>query len=231
MIKTAIQRATDKDRLTLLLPATTQKSQTKIIPFTVIYNPLNPPISKICQKNRHILASAPDAQELLIYNFMVVTKRARNIKQLLTKTDINPQPIPLGSGPCNIQCVSCRFLKPTRTITVSATQETIPIRGQYNCKTKNVIYVISCIKCGLQYVGQTGNTFNERFRAHLTDIRQENNMKPVSHHFTSNGHNVDDVTATTVTQTTDDINVRLRTEEVWIHIFKSRQPTGLNLKQ
>ena len=197
----------------------------------MIYNPLNPPISKICQKNRHILASAPDAQELLTYKFMVVTKRARNIKQLLTKTDVNPQPIPLGSGPCNIQCVSCRFLKPTLTITVSATQETIPIRGRYNCKTKNVIYVISCTKCRLQYVGQTGNTFNERFRAHLTDIRQENNMKPVSHHFTSNGHNVDHVTATIVTQTTDDINVRLRTEEVWIHIFKSRQPTGLNLKQ
>ena len=50
MIKTAIQRATDKGRLTLLLPATTQKSQTKIIPFTVIYNPLNHLSAKYARK-------------------------------------------------------------------------------------------------------------------------------------------------------------------------------------
>ena len=61
-------------------------------------------------------------------------------------------------------------------------------------------YVLSCKKCGLQYVGQTGNTFNERFRAHLTDIRQGNAFKQVSRHFTSYNHSTDDVIATIVTQ-------------------------------
>ena len=34
-------------------------------------------------------------------------------------------------------------------------------------------------------MGQTGNTFNERLRRHLTEIRNGTDMKPVSRHFTS----------------------------------------------
>ena len=83
----------------------------------------------------------------------------------------------------------------------------------------------------LQYIGQTGNTFNERFRAHLTDIRQQNTVKPVSRHFTTNSHSVHDINAAVLTTTTGNVNVRLRTEEVLIYKFQSRSPSGLNLIQ
>ena len=90
--------------------------------------------------------------------------------------------------------------------------------------------ILSCKKCGLQYVGQTGNTFNERFRAYLTDITQGNTFKLVSRHFTSDNHSTDDVIATIITQTSNNVNIRLRTE-VFINIFNSRHPAGLNLIQ
>ena len=32
-----------------------------------------------------------------------------------------------------------------------------------NCGTKNVIYLISCKKCGVQYVGETSQTLRGRF--------------------------------------------------------------------
>ena len=38
----------------------------------------------------------------------------------------------------------------------------------------------------------------------------------------STGHDVNNVVATIVTQTTGDTNVRLRTEEVWIEMLKSK---------
>ena len=231
LIRSAIQKATAKDRESLFQPINARNNAIRIMQFTVIYNPINPPINKICNKNRHILSSAADSQGLQEYRFMIVNKRATNLKQLLTKTDVNPMLIPKGSGPCNSQCISCKFLKHTGAITVWVTGETIPIHGRFNCKTTNAIYVLSCAKCGLQYVGQTGNTFNERFRAHLTDIRQGNTAKPVSQHFTSTGHGANHVVATIMTQTTADVNVRLRTEEVWIAIFKSKQPLGLNINR
>ena len=40
------------------------------------------------------------------------------------------------------------------------------------CKTNNVIYLISCIKCGLQYVGQTTQALHNRLNGHLTNDRK-----------------------------------------------------------
>ena len=161
---------------------------------------------------------------------MAANERAVNLQQVLTKTDINLIHISSGSGPCNTPCITSRVMKQT-SITTWTTKETFCIRGRYSCKTKNVVYILSCLKCGLQYVGQTGNAFSERFRAHLRNIRQENTIKLVFCHFTSNRHTVDDVVAIIVTQMTDNIYIHLRTEEVGINIFKPRQRAGLNLIQ
>ena len=73
--------------------------------------------------------------------------------------------------------------------------------------------------------------FNEPFRAHLTDIIQGNVIKPVSRHFTSMNHTADGAFKTILMQTTGNINIRLQTEESWIHKVKTRSPHGLNLIQ
>ena len=115
-------------------------------------------------------------------------------------------------------------MEQTTTIFCSSSKETFPIHGRFNCKTKKVIYVITCTKCGLQYVSQSSYTFNERFRNHLSDIRQENADKPVSRHFSTNSHNVKDVSAIIVTSTNGNINIRHKTEEAWIARLQSRMP-------
>ena len=55
--------------------------------------------------------------------------------------------------------------------------------------------------------------------------------EPVSRHFTSNNHTVNDVNVTVITTTSQTTNIRLRTEEVWIAILQTREPGGLNLIQ
>ena len=201
------------------------------IPFIIQFNPHNPPINAILKKNKHILTSSGDTKYMSNYHFQMVHRRALNLKQSLVRADLKLIDIPKGSGPCGKPCVTCPYMERTTTIFCSSSQETFPIHGRFNCKTKNVIYVITCTKCGLQYVGQSSNTFNERFRNHLSDIRQENADKPVSRHFSTNSHNVKDVSAIIVTSTNGNINVRLRTEEAWIARLQSRMPNGLNLIQ
>ena len=201
------------------------------IPFIIQFNPHNPPINAILKKNKHILTSSGDTKYMSNYHFQMVHRRALNLKQSLVRADLKLIDIPKGSGPCGKPCVTCPYMERTTTIFCSSSQEIFPIHGRFNCKTKNVIYVITCTKCGLQYVGQSSNTFNERFRNHLSDIRQENADKPVSRHFSTNSHNVKDVSAIIVTSTNGNINVRLRTEEAWIARLQSRMPNGLNLIQ
>ena len=231
MINQAILKASQLDRNTLLKNTSPQRDKQNIIPFITTYNPFNPPIHKILYTNRHILSSSPELKFLSDHKLIIVNKRSMNLQHILTRTDINKPQLKTGSNPCQSPCTTCKYMTPTDHNTVWTTKQSIPIQGRLNCKTKSVVYVLSCKKCGLQYVGQTGNTFNERFRAHLTDIRQGNAFKPVSRHFTSYNHSTDDVIATIVTQTSNNVNIRLRTEEVYISIFNSRHPAGLNLIQ
>ena len=232
LIKNALERAFLLDRSVLLRTKPTNAGKhTNLIPFVTTYNPYNPPIGKILRNNKHILSSSGELEILQRSQFLVVNKRALSIRQQLVRTDINPVIIPTGSGPCNTPCKTCPFMKPSTSIICWTTKEKIQIEGRFNCKSKNVVYLLTCSKCGLQYVGQSGNTFNERFRAHLTDIKQGNVIKPISRHFTSTNHTADDVLATILMQTTGNINIRLRTEETWIHKLKTRSPQGLNLIQ
>ena len=40
-----------------------------------------------------------------------------------------------------------------------------------NCGTKNVIYLISCRKCAVQYVGETSQTLRCRFNNHRSRLK------------------------------------------------------------
>lgn len=147
------------------------------------------------------------------------------------QSPISPLKTPSGSQPCNRPCITCPYMTRSSTITCHTTKEIIKIRGSFDCRSKNIIYVITCKRCNLQYVGQTGNTINERLRGHLADIKARNNLKPVSRHFTSDNHSSRDVTIVAIAQTPDNLNIRLRTEECWISRLRSKQPLGLNLIQ
>ena len=231
LVRSAIQAALTKDRVDLLQPKNSPIAKKKIIPFIITYNPLIPPIERILLKYRKILETSEDLKKVAESRTLVVYKRAANLRQSLVRADIDLPTTNKGSSPCGIPCITCPFLVQTEHIISWKTKEKIKIHGRFNCKTKNVIYVISCKKCGLQYVGQSGNTFNERLRGHLTDIKQKNDVKPVSRHFISQNHAASDVTAIIVAQTTSNVNVRLRTEESWIARLKTKFPSGLNLIQ
>ena len=55
-----------------------------------------------------------------------------------------------------------------------------------------------------------------------------NQFKPVSQHFTSLNHTINNVTITGLLLTNSNANIRLRTEEALITLFGSLEPAGLN---
>ena len=56
------------------------------------------------------------------------------------------------------------------------------IPGKYNCQSRNVVYVLTCGIHNMQYVGETKQTLNARFRLHesMINTKKEN---PVADHF------------------------------------------------
>ena len=54
-------------------------------------------------------------------------------------------------------------------------------------KTKNIMYIVQCIKWKDQYIGQTKKTLEDRFKQHLSYVA--NNMQATGQHFNQPSHN------------------------------------------
>ena len=66
-------------------------------------------------------------------------------------------------------------------------------KGYFSCKSKNVIYLITCKKCGIQYVGQTTQALHCRLNGHRSAILGNKKNTYLSNHFRSEGHCIGDL--------------------------------------
>ena len=73
------------------------------------------------------------------------------------------------------KCLPCRTrhnnrcyaqVQSTATFKSHQTQEVFKILHNNNCRSSNVIYLLHCRKCNIQYVGKTENPFNIRLNNH-----------------------------------------------------------------
>lgn len=103
----------------------------------------------------------------------------------------------------------------------------------YNCNTSNVLYVITCGACSIQYVGRTTRRLRDRFREHLVDKRGLKSTN-VAHHFNSmHGGDVSLVHMQMVERVKassrgDVFRLLCKREVFWIFKLRSRIPEGLN---
>ena len=58
--------------------------------------------------------------------------------------------------------------------------------------SENVVYLITCKKCGIQYVGETSQKLRNRLNNHRSSLKRLTNLY-IHHHFTSDGHSEDDI--------------------------------------
>ncbi len=75
---------------------------------------------------------------------------------------------------CGKDCLGCSFVD-DKGIVTSTTMNwnyfpLINVDAEVNCLTCNVIYVITCKKCGMQYVGQTSRKLKDRVLEHRRSI-------------------------------------------------------------
>ena len=102
-----------------------------------------------------------------------------------------------------------------------------------SCITCNVIYLLTCNICKLQYVGETKRAFVVRLKEHLADIRLKRD-KPIANHIKS--HN--NPNAIIIPQIVEVVNrdpflpettaFRKKREIFWIYRLKTLIPHGLN---
>jgi hypothetical protein len=76
---------------------------------------------------------------------------------------------------------------------------------------------MKCMDCPLKYVGQTGRTFNTRYKDHIHDIRSNNSNTGYANHILNTGHTYGTITDTMETMKTERKGRYLNTERYYIY--------------
>ena len=102
--------------------------------------------------------------------------------------------------------------------------------------SKNVIYLIQCINCNKQYIGQTAQPLKSRLARHIQKIRNPSETGVLQDHFRPQKCSTINQLAL---QTLDSVNPMGKTpqqierdlkrkETLWIKRLRSEHPQGLN---
>lgn len=142
-----------------------------------------------------------------------------------------------GFKKCQKICFSCSYAMPIygfmkKFVTSTNTKCKVPLSGNFNCHTKNAIYLITCLKCHQQYVGQTGRIVKKRIAEHVSEIRTKR-QKKVSQHFNQRGHELCDFSWTVLCAINaengaNSSEILKRIECKMMVVFDTFEPNGMN---
>ena len=134
-----------------------------------------------------------------------------------------------GMGKCN-NCPICPFVKIGKYVKATSNNTTIEINTSVNCKTTNIIYCISCLKCRVQYVGETERSLQERFSEHKAYVVNKHLQKATGAHYNTPGHSLSDMQVSVVEKVhSNDPLVRKEREDQFIRKLNTKYK-GLNKK-
>ena len=135
--------------------------------------------------------------------------------------------LPTGTKSCNKYCKICSHVSNTNDFKSSSTGVIYKNNALYTCRTAGVVYLINCLKCGKQYVGETGRELYKRGREHIYNI--ENNKEAVGTHFNLPGHALHHFSIQIIEKVVPESEfMRLERESMWIRKLETKFPRGLN---
>ena len=136
---------------------------------------------------------------------------------------------------CSKRCKTCTYVSQGSTFKSTVTHKNYSVVSpniSMTCDTENLI---TCRKCGIQYVGETGQKLRSRVNNHRNRLRQLSNLY-LYQHFNSDGHSEEDISIMPieeVTCTSGSTGVslsakRLEREGYWYRELCTVYPYGLN---
>ena len=214
LVDKQFEKAKHLEREQLLKPKT--KTKNIKFPLVVDYNPRLPDISAIIKKHSHLLESNQEIKEIFpLKSVIPAYRRTKNLKDILApskfKRNLNREQVQnYGCFKCNRKCDLCNnFLLEAKQFTSFVTGYTYNIKQNIGCNSNGVIYLASCNKCKLQYVGSTSNAFKVRFRNHKSDMLRSKKSCELAIHFNSFPHALSDFSFIVIEQiqnTTGDLD-------------------------
>ena len=161
-------------------------------------------------------------------------RRPRNLRDLLVRAPLTvTSQKPPGNRPCGAAgCKTCPILTATDEFTSHTTGRVFKINFAASCKSSNIIYLITCRRCGQQYVGETGQPLHLRINGHRFNITHgKTEESPVAEHFYGEGHTLADMTVMAIDKIYSHDSCLCKIQESrWIRTLGTSYPSGMNLR-
>ena len=215
-----------------------RKENTRV-PFVVTYHPGLPHIGGLLQKLHPVLHSSTRCKEAIPQVLMVAYRKPKSLAQYLVRARFTNAPKENING--TLKCTSrncqiCNFLCLGDTFCSNKNGKEFKINYNLDCNCSNVIYLINCTKCKVQYVGSTTTRFRTRFNNHKSRVNAHVNLSLnqkgkddlIYRHFNSDGHRgLEDMQIQLIDHVKGEKELRER-ENHWIYKLATLAPHGLN---
>ena len=131
----------------------------------------------------------------------------------------------------------CKQMNNTTSFRSNVTGKEYHIFHECNCQSRNIIYLMECSLCKLQYIGKTQTQLERRINGHRSDVKCKVDPIMADRHFRLPNHNFDrDARFTIIEQAiverdkSDMANFLVTIEDNWILRLKTLPGYGLNEK-
>ncbi len=120
----------------------------------------------------------PETFSIFSNNPLVSFRHSKNIRETLVHSNLHQESSPLsGTFPCGVaQCKACKFIDSSTVI--SAPKSAYNIQHNFTCTSTHLIYCISCSRCGMLYIGETGRQLRTRFGEHRRAVSANDANRP-----------------------------------------------------
>ncbi|CAN2390837.1 hypothetical protein PRIEUP_LOCUS874, partial [Pristimantis euphronides] len=239
ILRQAYKKALSKNRTELLRSIEQDREECDVSRLIFTYNSSSAQIRSIIASKWHILQLDPDLQACVAEHPTITYRRGRSLRDRLVNShflerrggSLLEREIP-GCFPCG-NCSFCNVVIRTKKFQDRVSGHEYVIKHFINCKSKGVIYRITCI-CNREYIGKTKREFRRRIGEHLGDVRNSRNT-PVARHVREQhggNQNVLKFLALELVEPPsrggDWNNKLLRRELFWIYTLHTLSPAGLN---
>lgn len=166
----------------------------------------------------------------------VYWKPPTRLRSFLVSSSLKPVPTDRKTGPIEKsgmtscerpRCLTCNMILKQNRVSSSKTNLSYKL-PKSNCKSSNVIYLLTFRNCTQQYVGQTSQELSKRMNLYRSTYNHKKADQPVVHHMIEHEHAWEDLKVTVLEHTTrDNLN---KAELFWISQMMTDAPFGLNIQ-
>ena len=125
----------------------TTKSNNKLVPYVITYNPSLPNIGEIINKYWGLLALSqnPSVKYVFQHKPVMAFKRPRNLGDILTHSKMNFSQNSAGpvSSCKRRRCTHCKSINESTEFKSSSTSEVFSLKKDLDCTSENVIHLIT----------------------------------------------------------------------------------------